>query len=214
MDALGDYFFWTWKVCCLSFQSLPPTQSYGRKIGNSTAGFVEAPLWSYKLGLENGWIPKDPRTAIGKCQRVGQSLGPFPTTYSAWQTGGGGSGSIAASATEVWPPAAISGDSGMIPVGQLPLYTTTGTEIRLAGPTSISTASESTVTGGPTEVSGCSYLDGWDAVTVALPAGVCTGTSLLARGIATPTQTTPENAPRAFVTPPPKPYHRAARHER
>lgn len=102
----------------------------------------------------------------------------------------------------------------MLPVGQLPLYTTTGTEVRLAGPTSISTASESTVTGGPIEASGCSYLNGWDAVTVALPAGVCTGTSLLARDIATATQTILENAPRAFVTPPPKPYHRAARHER
>ena len=37
MDALGDYFFWTWKV------------------GNSSiTGKVEAPFWSYKLGLDNG----------------------------------------------------------------------------------------------------------------------------------------------------------------
>lgn len=36
MDALQHFFFWTWKI------------------GNSTAGRVETPLWSYQLGLEGG----------------------------------------------------------------------------------------------------------------------------------------------------------------
>ncbi len=37
MDALQNYFFWTWKI------------------GNSTVtGKVEAPFWSYSLGLQNG----------------------------------------------------------------------------------------------------------------------------------------------------------------
>ncbi|EDR10975.1 glycoside hydrolase family 5 protein, partial [Laccaria bicolor S238N-H82] len=50
MDALQDYFFWTWKI------------------GNSSvSGTVETPAWSYQLGLENGWMPKDPRQAIGAC---------------------------------------------------------------------------------------------------------------------------------------------------
>ncbi|KAF9012075.1 glycoside hydrolase superfamily, partial [Cyathus striatus] len=43
MDALQDYFFWTWKI------------------GNSSVmGKVESPAWSYQLGLEQGWMPKDP----------------------------------------------------------------------------------------------------------------------------------------------------------
>ena len=41
------------------------------QIGNdSVTGTVQAPLWSYKLGLENGWMPKDPREAVGKCAVV------------------------------------------------------------------------------------------------------------------------------------------------
>jgi hypothetical protein len=41
MDALQNFFFWTWKI------------------GNSTVlGTSSSPLWHYQLGLEKGWIPK------------------------------------------------------------------------------------------------------------------------------------------------------------
>jgi len=41
MDALQNFFFWTWKI------------------GNSTVlGTSSSPLWHYQLGLERGWIPK------------------------------------------------------------------------------------------------------------------------------------------------------------
>lgn len=41
MDALQDFFFWTWKI------------------GNSTTlGTSSCPMWHYKLGLQQGWIPK------------------------------------------------------------------------------------------------------------------------------------------------------------
>lgn len=41
MDALQNFFFWTWKI------------------GNSTVlGTSSNPLWHYQLGLERGWIPK------------------------------------------------------------------------------------------------------------------------------------------------------------
>ena len=36
MDAIDNWYFWTWKI------------------GNSSAGTVQAPLWSYQLGLEQG----------------------------------------------------------------------------------------------------------------------------------------------------------------
>jgi glucan 1,3-beta-glucosidase len=40
MDALTNYFFWTWKIA------------------NSTVLKTSSnPLWHYKLGLERGWIP-------------------------------------------------------------------------------------------------------------------------------------------------------------
>ena len=50
MDALADWFFWTWKI------------------SNSTVkGYPTSPHWHYKLGWEQGWIPKDPRAAQGYC---------------------------------------------------------------------------------------------------------------------------------------------------
>lgn len=54
MDALQNWFFWTWKI------------------GNSTqAGFPTSPMWHYKLGVEQGWIPRDPRGAGGHCRGLG-----------------------------------------------------------------------------------------------------------------------------------------------
>lgn len=50
MDALQNWFFWTWKV------------------GNSTTlGYPSSPMWHYRLGLQEGWIPSDPRVAGGYC---------------------------------------------------------------------------------------------------------------------------------------------------
>ena len=60
VSVLQNYFFWTWKI------------------GNSsTTGKVEAPFWSYKLGLEQGWMPKDPREAIGTCGGASPFKGPL-----------------------------------------------------------------------------------------------------------------------------------------
>lgn len=55
MDALQNWFFWTWKI------------------GNSTElGYAPSPFWHYQLGVKEGWIPKDPREAGGYCGRVMQ----------------------------------------------------------------------------------------------------------------------------------------------
>ena len=75
MDALGDWFFWTWKI------------------GNSsTTNTVRAPLWSYSLGLAQGWMPADPRTASGKCQSLDANMAPFDGAFESWMTGGAGAG--------------------------------------------------------------------------------------------------------------------------
>jgi glucan 1,3-beta-glucosidase len=53
MDALQNWFFWTWKI------------------GNSTElGYAPSPFWHYQLGLKEGWIPADPRSAGGYCGRA------------------------------------------------------------------------------------------------------------------------------------------------
>ncbi|KAF7977045.1 hypothetical protein HWV62_4814 [Athelia sp. TMB] len=178
MDALQDYFFWTWKV------------------GNSTAGIVESPLWSYQLGLQEGWIPTDPRMAVGKCAALGVSGSNFDGTYLPWQTGGAGAGTIAAtwsSSYGVYPPATISNAGA--PATKLPQYTSTGTVGTLPPPTL--TASATTVSAGNgwfdasdtapgvTAIAGCTYPDAWSAVSAAVPTACGTGAGAR-RAVATP----------------------------
>lgn len=42
----------------------------------------------YKLGLEQGWIPRDPRTAAGTCARFGVGGDAFGGAFPASATGG------------------------------------------------------------------------------------------------------------------------------
>ncbi|KAH0830445.1 exo-beta-1,3-glucanase [Lanmaoa asiatica] len=113
MDALQNWFFWTWKIGA-----------------SSASGVVESPQWSYSLGLQNGWMPLDPRTASGVCANQGIWSPPL----QPWQTGGAGAGQIPASVSNeyAWPPATISNAGA---VTSLPSYTPTGTVATLPPPT-------------------------------------------------------------------------------
>ncbi|KAH7909262.1 exo-beta-1,3-glucanase [Hygrophoropsis aurantiaca] len=179
MDALQNWFFWTWKI------------------GNSsTTGVVESPQWSYQLGLQNGWMPKDPRTASGICQN--QNLWSPP--LQAWQTGGANAGQIAAavSSSYAWPPAQIS-NGGVL--ADLPSYTPTGTVATLPPPTfSVGSstanagdgwANPSDAAGGMVGIATCSYLNPWVG-TVPPPSPLCSSPAA-ARGLPAP-----------LITPPPR----------
>lgn len=142
---------------------------------------VEAPLWSYQLGLENGWMPKDPRVAAGKCASLGIQENAFNGNYLPWQTGDAGAGTFAPSATDPypWPPASITGVD--VAVAQLPMYTPTGT-IATLPPPSITATGVSSINGwfnsgdntpGPTAIAGCAYPDAWDATAAPVPASGC-----------------------------------------
>ncbi|KAK6978188.1 glycoside hydrolase family 5 protein [Favolaschia claudopus] len=172
MDALGDWFFWTWKI------------------GPALDGVVRSPLWSYQLGLENGWIPTDPRTAVGKCAALGVQGSSFSGTFSSWQTGGAGAGTIAAAATRSfgqWPPATLSNvDEDAMTL--LPTYTPTGAVPTLTYTTPTPAGS---VTGAPTvsvgdgwfdkgdtagyatTVAGCTYPAAWSALDLPMPTERC-----------------------------------------
>ncbi|KAL4079041.1 glycoside hydrolase family 5 protein [Scleroderma citrinum] len=186
MDALQNWFFWTWKV------------------GNSTSGYVEAPLWSYKLGLEQGWMPKDPRTAIGTCAALGVSGPAFDGTYLSWQTGGAGAGTIAASSVSEYiqyPPTSIAGLTAGAIQTNLPTYTLTGSPVPTLPPPTFSPQPPSSVSIGngwydandqalsPTEVAGCSYPNAWDAVSSPVPAAPCPATATAINGGAGPAAT-------------------------
>ena len=136
------------------------------QIGPMANGSIRAPLWSYRLGLENGWMPTDPRKSQGKCAALGVNS-QFSGTYLPWQTGGDGAGSIPASVSALypWPPATIS--NGGAPA-VLPQYTPTGSISTLPPPTF--TATKVSINGwhdssdtvlAPTPISGCSYPNAW-----------------------------------------------------
>lgn len=162
MDTSRDWFFWTWKV------------------NPSNRGIVEAPLWSYQIGLREGWMPTDPRTAIGAC---GPPIGPiWSGQFESWMTGGVGAGQLRTD--RPWPPASIS--DAPSPATALPVYTSTGSISTLPVPTYTDSAGKPIVSGSgwfnaqdtipaPTPIPGCAYPNPWDAQNVAVPPG-CTGT--------------------------------------
>ncbi|KDQ16328.1 glycoside hydrolase family 5 protein [Botryobasidium botryosum FD-172 SS1] len=169
MDALQHWFFWTWKI------------------GNSSvSGKVESPLWSYQLGLQNGWMPADPRSASGLCASQGVTA-TFTGTLQPWQTGGASAGTLNAASSAAysqWPPASLSSIAN---AAVLPTYTPTGTLITLAVPTFTKPGSKETIDAGTgwnnkadtqgmmVAVQGCTYPDAWNAQSVAVPVAACTG---------------------------------------
>lgn len=167
-DSFGDWFFWTWKI------------------GPSQAGRVEAPLWSYKLGLDHGWIPSDPRTAVGKCASLNVLSPPFTGTFQPHRLGQDPSPTISAeySAQFPWPPTSIP--NADVPVDVLPTYTNTAPVVTLPVPTFTGApasategldgwSSDSDSEGAPAPVAGCSYPTGDPPVFDVLPAAPCTG---------------------------------------
>jgi aryl-phospho-beta-D-glucosidase BglC (GH1 family) len=169
MESLQNWFFWTWKI------------------GNSTTtGTVSAPFWSYQLGLANGWMPTDPREAIGKCRSIGAGSDvPFNGVYQPWQTGGDPAAQPTATATyAVWPPATL----GNINVASyLPTYTPTAPIATLSGPavpTGVDGGNgwydKSDTTGMMTKVADCNYPDAYAAATLAAPDGPLCGPGAVA----------------------------------
>ncbi|KDR72002.1 hypothetical protein GALMADRAFT_1344210 [Galerina marginata CBS 339.88] len=165
-DALGDWFFWTWKV------------------GSSSAGTIDSPLWSYQLGLRNGWIPKDPRTAKGECATLGANVNVFDGNYLPWQTGTPSSIPAASSVQFPWPPPTIS--NADVAMSLLPTYTNTGPVATLAVQTFTGAPSQATngvdgwfdnndTEGGIVTVAGCPYPNEYTATFSVVPTAACTG---------------------------------------
>ncbi|KAG8826365.1 hypothetical protein FRC18_010071 [Serendipita sp. 400] len=169
MDALQNWFFWTWRI------------------GESSAtGKVMTPFWSYKLALQEGWAPTDPREAAGQCSRLGVDIGSFSGTLQSWQVGGAGAGTIPTLDTYPWPPISIGGAEGAAAVAALPVYTRTGDIVTLPGPT-FSSAPTASVGNGwanaadttpmAVPIAGCTYPDPWDALSAVAPACATAGTA-------------------------------------
>ncbi|GAA5970274.1 hypothetical protein JCM11641_001644 [Rhodosporidiobolus odoratus] len=182
MDALRHWFFWTWKT---GF--------------STTIGTIANPMWNYQLGLEQGWIPTNPRTALGACPSLVTSNG-FTIGYTAeaaptlapWMTGGSGAGTFSDQAMytsfSAWPPESIGAAASTGPyltaVSNLPTYTQTGSIITMsaaASPTSFPSGYDASVNVGSgwvqstdtakfyTTAADCTYVDPWSGAGVANP---------------------------------------------
>lgn len=171
MDSFQNFFFWTWKI------------------GNSTGPIAEVnPFWNYQLGLREGWIPNDPREAIGMCLQDGVSGTDFSGTFSEpYMTGGPGAGTIAASdsASYPWPPASLTNVAAgqMTSLAQL---TQTGTPITMPGPSFTSPGSSETINAGNgwfnsvadtrsayATIAGCAYPPEYSGANLGVSGGAC-----------------------------------------
>lgn len=142
-------------------------------------------------------MPTDPRASVGQCKALGGEQVPFPGTYSAWQTGGPGAGTIAPSETLSFPwlPTTISDVVGAI-YAALPTYTPTGSISTLPPPQLTPSVSQEDgwfdpqdTAGAMTPISGCSYPNAWDSVGVIAPTLPCPSRNLPV--VPTPITTTP-----------------------
>ena len=155
------------------------------QIGETNRGRVEIPAWSYQLGLRNGWIPKDPRTAIGFCSRIGIVDNSWNGRYQPWQVGTQTSSIPAADrAANTWPPSSFT--RAEVPVSLMPTFTPTGTVITMppptftAAPASITAgvdgwANDRDTAAGMVPVAGCPYPDFYEATFAAVPVTPCVG---------------------------------------
>ncbi|KAG8814754.1 hypothetical protein FRC17_000990, partial [Serendipita sp. 399] len=182
MDALQNWFFWTWRI------------------GESIRGTVETPFWSYKLAVQEGWAPTDPRQSIGHCERVGHGGGTFTGPYQPWQIGGDGAGVVPSLDAYPWPPAAIGGfpDAASLPrytatgaIPTLPVHTYTYTSNGAAATADVGDGwnNPEDTTPMAVPVADCTYPDPWNAVAAAIPAcGVVAGAKRDPAPVAQPTQ--------------------------
>lgn len=143
---------------------------------------LNSPPVPRRLGLRNGWIPLDPRSATGICPSLvaaeaGVTMPNFPAPpLSAWMTGGAGAGTILDTAMEAqftaWPPTTL----GTLPVSNLPTYTPTGSVVTMGAsrptsfPQGFATAAPNVgdgwfngadERGWYTKIEGCTYPDAW-----------------------------------------------------
>lgn len=125
MDALQNFFFWTWKI------------------GNSTQTPVAQPnpMWHYRLGLQNGWIPTDPRESIGQCGGGSPWDGQFT---AGWMTGTSPPTADSDSAYP-WPPPQFADVANIAQVAQ---FTATADPVTMPGPTFTAPDSTSTIDAG------------------------------------------------------------------
>ncbi|KAJ7117234.1 glycoside hydrolase [Mycena crocata] len=172
MDAMQDWFFWTWKVRFIRSSARPPTALCARRFGRIS------------------WVSRTDGCRPIRAPRTGNARPSASTTrLSTGHTGTIAPDAVASFGT--WPPKSIAHvDADVLTV--LPTYTPTGSVATLTygTPTATGTVKVTqtpTATAGDgwfdkddkalgmTAVAGCTYPNAWGAMTLPAPNALCTG---------------------------------------
>ncbi|MBW0471358.1 hypothetical protein O181_011073 [Austropuccinia psidii MF-1] len=174
-DAAINSFFWTWKIGDSIKQNFPPN-----------------PMWSYKVGLQAGFIRPDARGSRGVCSQLSSQFQMPLKTYqwsgrlAPWKTGEIANDTInqdQMEAVKSFPPPTILGGA---PNGQGRYNTTLLPQLAATGPAKILkpipiVIGNKTYAGGNgwfnqndkagyfAPISGCQYLDPWAGVNAVAP---------------------------------------------
>jgi aryl-phospho-beta-D-glucosidase BglC (GH1 family) len=167
MDALGNSFFWTWKIGV-----------------SGITGKIGSPMWSYQLAIEGGWALTDPRTSAGTCNSLGTGPGMnYTGPFLPNEVGGSTTVTVPSLDTFVWPPDSIGGYTSAAEAAELPRYTPTGPIPTLPIPTFTASGSTPTETANlgngwnnasdttlmAVPATGCDYPNPWAAVSATIP---------------------------------------------
>lgn len=135
------------------------------------------PLWSYSLGLKEGYMPSNPRISRGFCANQIDILGrplpqsPWSGTLKPNQVGGPGAGVPAPIESNRFPPERL-GEKDRLDVSVLPVYEPNGTPIVLADSPPYT---EQKGSGWYAPIPGCEYPNAWNAVGIPVPSARCRG---------------------------------------
>lgn len=159
---MQNWFYWTWK-----------TRPSARHLPHLEAN----PLWSYSLGLREGWIPRDPRAAENFCLSWQHEHGKTPARryprrkVDGWKVGKATEqGPIPLDVRErdraTWPPEQLNAPHGGVEtsggpqVKDLPVYEPGGKQVApLRGPIGSRKPTGRLDFAAPR--AGCAYPDAW-----------------------------------------------------
>ncbi|SCV67159.1 BQ2448_5805 [Microbotryum intermedium] len=181
MDAFQNWFYWTWKT--------GPSLLHPDRPAN--------PMWSYRHGLLNGYIPKDPRSFPGFCRRQFERFNRtqektfhFSGQLLSWQAGlGKNPGSEMERGGYEWPPEKIglgTFEGQLLDVKDLPRWSKTGKNSPLPWPKKLyrprpkgNDEVEKAEEPWYEPIEGCAYPDAYSGVGdhVAIPDGTKCGAS-------------------------------------
>ncbi|KAF8147430.1 hypothetical protein K438DRAFT_1989660 [Mycena galopus ATCC 62051] len=170
MDATQDSFFWTWKI------------------GAALNGVVQSPLWSYSLGLENGFMPTHPRDSSASVPRSTSTTTPSTAPSSRGRPAAPVQRDHRAdAAADLHAHRGVPSLTFITPTPSITAAAIAGASASASRADAAAASTTASVGSGwfgaqdtlsvMTPVAGCTYPDAWSALSSTVPPP-CTGTTV------------------------------------